>query len=181
MINLIPLSYLNEACFLSLNVDPKKYQMVLKIAQDTLYNILGGEFYEQIETQYDTNPSTFSNDNDALYEGYIKDYLAWQTYYEYIGFALGDDTPTGPRKFKDENSELLSDVELYARQRNAGRMVKMYKDNMITFLKLSQEKDSTKYPLWQESCKTEFSFGITSVSKNSDALFKVNKTITNNE
>jgi len=33
---LIPLSYLNEACFLSLNIDEKKFKMVLKIAQEDL-------------------------------------------------------------------------------------------------------------------------------------------------
>lgn len=179
MINLIPLSYLNEACFLSLNVDPKKYQMLLKIAQDNLKQLLGAEFYAQIETQYDT--TTFSTDNDALYEGYIKDYLAWRTYYEYCGFSNADETPTGTRKFKDENSDLLSDVELYSRQKNIGLKVSMYRGEMISFLRLEQEKDSTKYPMWEEKCREEFSFGITAASAKSNALFKVNKTITNNE
>lgn len=179
MINLIPLSYLNEACFLSLNVNPKKYQMLLKIAQDSFANLIGREFYEEIETQYDAN--TLSADNDAFYDPYVKDYLAWKTYFEYLGFSNSDETPTGTRKFKDDNSELLSDVELFARQRNVGTKVNFYKGELLSFLKLAQEKDSTKYPKYEQKCNEEFSFGITAVSKASNALFKVNKTITNNE
>lgn len=179
MINLIPLSYLNEACFLSLNVDDKKYQMVLKIAQDTMKSFIGEEFYEQIESQYDS--STLSTDNDALYEGYIKDYLAWQTYFYYLKFANLDSTPTGLREFSDENSSIVSDVKMYAVEKNVLEFVNRYKYSMINFLKLGQEKDSSKYPLFNSKCDYGFSFGITSIDKTSDALFKVNKSIITNE
>ena len=181
MINLIPLSYLNEACFLSLNTDSKKYQMLLKIAQDNLKQILGAEFYLQIETQYNTNPTTLSTDNQALYDPYIMDYLAWRTYSEYMGFGNGDETPTGTRKFKDDNSDLLSDVEMYARQKNITSKVTFYRHSLINFIKETKANDSTKYPLYEEKCIEEFSFGITSAERGSDALLKVNKTIINNE
>lgn len=179
MINLIPLSYLNEACFLSLNVDAKKYQMLLKVAQDNLKQLLGAEFYIEITTQYQAD--TLSTDNDALYDPYIKDYLAWRTYSEYMGFGNGDETPTGTRKFRDDNSELLSDVEMYARQKNILSKVSFYRVEMISFLKDAKSNDSTKYPKWEEKCREEFSFGITAASKKSDAIFKINKTIINNE
>lgn len=181
MTNLIPLSYLNEACFLSLNVNPKKYQMLLKIAQDNLKQVLGAEFFEQILSQYSTDPVSFSADNLALYDPYIKDYLAWRTYSEYMGFGNGDETPTGTRKFIDENSELLSDVEMYARQKNIQKNLTMYKNDLVNFIKESKINDATKYPLYEERCHEEFSFGITAVSKKSNALFKVNKTVKNNE
>lgn len=181
MINLIPLSYLNEACFLSLNTDAKKYQMLLKIAQDNLKQLLGAEFYLQIETQYNTNPTTLSTDNQALYDPYIMDYLAWRTYSEYMGFGNGDETPTGTRKFLDDNSELLSDVEMYARQKHILKNVRDYKAAMINFIKEAKANDSTKYPLYTEKCMEEFSFGITSVDAQSNAQFKINKTIINNE
>lgn len=179
MINLIPLAYLNEACFLSLNEDDKKYQMVLEIAQDALKNILGREFYAQIESQYEAD--TLSADNDALYDPYIKKYLAWQTYQNYIGFANLNATPTGIREFNEENSMIAADVKMYALEKNILKMVNNYKGDMINFMKEAQANDSSKYPLWIEQCKTEFSFGITAVKKGSTELFKVNKTITNNE
>jgi len=179
MIQLIPLAYLNEACFLSLNVDSKKYQMILKLSQDTLKSILGGEFYEQIENQYDDD--SFTAPNDALYEGYIKDYLAWQTYFYYLKFANSNSTPTGIREFIDENSSVLSDVKMYALEKNIMEMVNRYKYAMINYLKLEQEKVSTAFPLFDSKCEYGFNFGITSVDKKSDALFKVNKSIITNE
>lgn len=179
MINLIPLSYLNEACFLSLNEDDKKYQMVLKISQDTLKQVLGAEFYSEIETGY--NADTLSSDNDALYDPYIKDYLAWQTYMNYVGFANLNSTPTGIREFNDENSSIATDVKMYAFEKKILEKVNFYRGEMINFIKAAQANDSTKYPLWEELCREEFSFGITAADKKSDALFKVNKTIINNE
>lgn len=179
MINLIPLSYLNEACFLSLNVDAKKYQMVLKIAQDTLKDVLGGEFYDHIETQYDAD--TLSAANQTLYENYIKDFLAWQTYYYYIKFANVDSTPTGIREFNDDNSSVVADVKIYALEKNVTEMVNRYKYAIINFLKLEQEKDSTAYPLFESKCDYGFNFAITSVDKQFDTLIKINKTIITNE
>lgn len=181
MTNLIPLSYLNEACFLSLNVDEKKYSMVLKIAQEDLEDTIGGEFYEEIVAQYEAEPQTLSVANALLYEDYIKDYLAWQTYYHHLKFANSDSTPTGERKFNDENSELLSDIEMYSKEKNILSQVNRYKYRMINFLRLAQSKDSTAYPLFVDSCREYMSFSITSVDKNSDAMIRVNKSITTNE
>lgn len=179
MIQLIPLSYLNEACFLSLNEDEKKYNMVLKMAQEDLQDILGGEFYEEIETQYDEE--TLTADNDALYEGFIKDFLAWQTYFMYLKFANVNHTPTGIRQFTDENSTLASDIQMYSVEKNIRERAENYKFRLVNFLKLEQSKDSTKYPLWINECKEYTSFCITSIDKRNNALIKVNKSITTNE
>lgn len=181
MNNLIPIAYLNEVCFLSLNTDDKKYKAALDEAQDDLKEIIGAQFYEQIETQYNTNPTSFSADNQALYDPYIKKYLAWQTNLNYIGFENSDSTPTGRRKFIDENSEILSGVEMYALEKKVNGKVQKYKGKMINFLRLEQEKDSSKYPLYHYRCKEDFSFGITSITKKDYTLFKANKSITNNE
>ena len=179
MIQLIPISYLNEECFLSENVDSKKYQMALKDSQMDLEDLLGPEFYEEIESQYDSE--TLSTDNDALYEGYIKDYLAWQTYFHYLKFANAEATPSGVREFNDENSSILTDVKMYSFEKNVREKATRYRHKLINFLKLEQSKDSTKYSLWTDNCKEEMSFAITAVDKSSDALFKVNKTIITNE
>lgn len=179
MINLIPLSYLNEACFLSLNVDNKKYQMVLKLAQDDLKNILGPEFYAEIESQYENDSLT--NDNDSLYEGFVKDFLAWATYYKYLKFANVDSTPTGLREFSDENSTVVADVKMYALEKNILQLVNKYKGDMINFLEIEKEKDSTKYPLFMGCKKQDFSFAISVVDKKSNSLIKVNKAIITNE
>lgn len=179
MINLIPLSYLNEACFLSMNVDEKKYNMVLKLAQQDLKDLLGPEFCEEIETEYDAD--TLSSDNATLYEDYIKDFLAWQTYFKFLKFANVDVTPTGVREFSEENSTVVSDIKMYSLEKNVLQTAVDYRNRMINFLKESQSNDSDKYPLWEDGCKEYMSFAITSVDKTSDALIKVNKSVTTNE
>ncbi len=174
---ILDLTYLNEACFLSLNTDDKKYNMCLKMAQKDLKSVLGAEFYEQIETQY----PNYTGDNLSLYDDYIKDYLAWTTYVYYIGFSQAEATPTGIRSFNDDNSTILEDVKLYSFEKNVKNMAKRYKDDLINYLKETQANDSTKFPLWEDSCKTEYSFGITAIDKTSDALLNVNKAIITNE
>lgn len=175
---LIPIAYLNEACFLSLNEDDKKYNMCIENAEDDLSDVLGGQFFDEIVTQY---PSTLSTDNATLYEDYIKKYLAWNTYYIYLGFAQVNSTPTGIRAFNDENSSLASDIQMHALEKNVLANAVKYKQKLINFLCLEKEKDSTKYPLYHCQCKEEMSFAITAVDKKSDALFKVNKSLTTNE
>ena len=179
MIKLITNDYLNEACFLSLNIDDKKYLIALKDAQMDLEDVLGAEFYSEIETQY--NAETLSTDNNTLYENYIKDYLAWNTYYHYLKFSNADATPTGIREFNDENSTVLSDVKMFAFEKNVLQKANRFKYKMMNYLKIEQAKDSTKYPKYYESCKGELSFAISAVDKKSDALIKVNKAINSNE
>ena len=181
---LIPLSYLNEACYLSDNIDEKKFKMVLKLAQESLKDILGGEFYDEIETQYEPSASnTLTPDNATLYKEYIRDFLAWQSYHNFLGFSQMNSTPTGFREFKDENSDIIADVKLFSLEKNVMRWVNNYKFRMINFLKESQANDSTKYPLYKCSCKIEYSWGITSVSRDftRDNIISVNRAITDNE
>lgn len=182
MTQLIPLAYLNEACFLSLNVDEKKYNMVLKIAQEDLEDILGKEFYAEIVGQYEDEPHTLSAVNLTLYDDYIKDFLAWDTYYHYLKFANSDSTPTGERKFNEENSSLLTDIEMYSKEKNILSQVNRYKYRLINHLKLEQAKDSTAFPKWEDNCKEHMSFAISSVSKDKNAaIIRVNRSITTNE
>lgn len=181
MTYLIPLAYINEACNASINTEEKKLKADLEEAQTDLKDVLGTEFYDQIVTQYEDE--TFTSANDTLYENYIKQFLAWQSFYYHLGFSQGDHTPTGIREFKDDNSEILSDVKLYAFEKNVKRRATRYKYDLINYLKERQANDSTAFPLWDEPCNEEFSFGITAVSRgdNSDQIISINKVTTNNE
>lgn len=175
---ILDLDYLNTECFLSLNTDDKKYNQVLKLAQQELEQILGAEFYEEIVSEY---PSSFTSDNQTLYTNYIKDYLAWQTYFYYLKFAQADATPTGIREFNDDNSSILSDVKLYSFEKNVKETADKYKNRMVNYLKLEQAKDTTKYPLYENRCADSFNFAISAIDKKSDSLVKVNKSIVTNE
>lgn len=176
---MLELSYLNEECFLSINEDDKKYNIGLKLAQQDLRDLLGPEFYEELETQYDED--TFSSDNDTFYEDYVKDYLAWSTYFHYLKFSQSNATPTGFRQFSDENSSILEDVKLYGLEKNVLNVRNRYRDSMLNYLKLEQAKDTTKFPKYQNTCKTVYSFAISAIDKKSDTLLNVNKSIITNE
>lgn len=180
---LLELSYLKEACNLSTNIDEKQFKIHLKEAQEELEGLLGPEFYAEIEDQYAVGGSSFSDDNDALYENYIKDYLAWGTYHDYLGFSQRASTPTGERQFEDENSTILDDVKLFSFEKNVRKKYVDKKFRMINFLRLQRDKDPTKYPLWEDKCINEMSFAISSVGRNStkDNLISVDKTIKRNE
>ena len=180
---LIPLSYLNEACALSQNIDEKKFKMVLKLAQEDLQDILGVEFYEEIETQYLPANDTFTTANATLYEDYLKDFLAWSTYHRLLGFSQSESTPTGERSFKDENSDLLADLALHSKEKNVAQMVARYKNRIINYLKLAQSKDATAFPLWEHCVEGEFGWGISGIERDSyeDKIFSINKAATGNE
>lgn len=180
MTNLIPLSYLNEVCFLSLNEDDKKYKMVLDLAQDQLKNIIGIDFYNELITQY--SAGTLSTDNNSFYEdSNVKKYLAWQTYFYYLKFANINNTPTGLREFIDENSSVVTDVKMYAVEKNILQILNGYKGEFLRYLSTAQANTSTAYPLYEEKCGDEFSFGITSINACDDTMFKVTKSIIRNE
>lgn len=184
---LIPLSYINEACSLSTNIDEKKIKTPLKRAQMNLMAILGSEFYEEIETQYAPSGDTFSAANAALYEDYIKDFLAWQAYFYSLGFSQLESTPTGERSFKDENSDLATDIQLFSKEKNIQQTANDFKSAMINYLRLNQYNfakgvaTAYEYAKWEDKCSTEFSFGISSIGRENDDIFAVNKAVTVNE
>lgn len=180
---LIPLSYLTEACNLSQNIDEKAFKIHLKRAQSNLKDVLGYNFYEEISDQYDPNSDTFTAANATLYEDYIKDYLAWRTYFLYLGFSQSQSTPTGQRQFEDENSTVLEDVKLWSFEKNVKEYANFYKYELINYMRLQQENDSTAFPLWVDNCSTEISFAISSIKRDStkDNIITIDKSITSNE
>lgn len=180
---LIPLSYLNEACALSLNIEEKKFKMVLKIAQEDLRDILGSEYYSEIETQYAPSGDTFTTANATLYEDYLKDYLAWATYHRFLGFSQSDSTPTGEREFADDSSTILSGVKLLSKEKNVENMVSRYRDRIINYLRLERSKVSTAFPLWVDSYKNTFGWGISSIERDreNDSLISITKATRGNE
>ncbi len=180
---LIPLDYLTEACGLSRNIDEKVFKMNLNIAQEDLKDLLGPEFYAEIETQYNPQGDTLTAANSTLYEDYLKQYLAWGTYHRYLGFSQSASTPTGERQFTDENSTILEDVKLFSKEKNVREMVARYKNRIINYIELEQSKDSTAFPLWDGCKKGDFSWGISGVERNShrDKIYSINKAVVGNE
>ena len=177
---LIPLAHINEVCFVSPNIDEKKMKANLDEAQADLRDVLGTEFYDEIESQYDDE--AFTTANDTLYEDYIKQFLAWQSYFYSLGFSQSDSTPTGERQFTDENSTILESVKLFDKEKNIKRRANRYKYDLINYLSESQLNDPDSFPLWEQPCNEELSFAITSISReNKDSIISINKVVRDNE
>lgn len=174
---ILDLTYLNTACNLSLNTSDIKYNMFLKRAQLDLRETLGGEFYDQIVSQY---PS-YTGDNQTLYDEYIKDLLAWSTYGYYLKMSDFESTPTGMRSFNDDNSSLLTDMNKHAAEKNVLEFVRFYRNRMLNYISETQSNDSTKFPLYINCPKETYSFGITAIDKRSDGQLKINKAIISND
>lgn len=179
MKQLIPIAYLNEECFLSINTDDKKYKRVISMAQDDLKDVLGRGLFEEIQTQYDGD--SLSAANDTLYEDYIKKFLAWRAYFNHTKFANFEDTPTGIRTFSDENSTVVDDIKMYSLEKNILERANKYKYDLVNFLKESRANDSTAYPLWNDGCRDYMSFAITAIDGCNNEIIKVNKAINTNE
>lgn len=184
---LIPLSYINEACAVSTNIDEKKLKPHLEEAQLDLLNILGAEFYEEIETQYSSSGDTLTAANNELYENYIKNFLAWQAYFYSLGFSQLESTPSGERSFSDENSELATDIQLYAKEKNIKAKAYKYQSAMIDFLRLQQTRYASgvsgayAFAKWTDNCRDQFQFGISGIGRQQTEIFAVNRAVKNNE
>jgi len=186
---LIPLDYINEACFVSSNIDEKKLKPALAEAQMDLRTILGAEFYEEIESQYSQlgQGESLTPANAALYEDYIKDFLAWTAYFYSLGLSQLQSTATGERAFKDDNSDLASDIQLFSKEKNIKRVAFKFKSAMIDWLNLQQHRYSLgvagayEFAKWEGQCGGEFQFGISAIGRDNDTIFSVNKAVTTNE
>ena len=183
MSKLITYAYFKEETDISDNVDNKKLDNPIKNAQDHLRALLGKSFYDELVSQYITTPKTFTAANEAFYDPYVKQFLAWKAYEFYIVKANTFESRIGVRVFREENSDPVSDKILGEQIALAKRQAQFYKDEMLSFLRTSQKVSSSAYSLYT-NCPTVSSgggFGISAVSKNDTVSFKIDNQIINQE
>lgn len=179
---MIAVAYIQQTCFLSQNIALEKLNIALEMAQDDLRDLFGSSFYDQLKAQYETSPvpTGFSAENLAVYDPYIKKYLAWQSYFYFLIFGNQDSTPTGFRAFTDENSSILDDVSMYSLEKNVRGQAYKYRGKMLSFLNQAKKANSASYPYYHEKCADEFAFAITSVHGKDDTQFRVHKALNTN-
>lgn len=179
MTKLITYAYLRGETDISQNVDNEKLDNPIKRAQDMVKFVLGKAFYEEIEGQF---PDSLSTDNDALFDPYIKKFLAWQAYEFYIIKANVYESRTGFREFSDENSTIASNDIMGNLVKDAKQWTQFYKGEMLTFIKQQRRADSTKYPLYREcGDRIGTGFHITSITAKDRTSQNINRKIYNNE
>lgn len=150
------------------NVDSTDIDKKIFKAQRKLSFLLGPAFYAQIVAQFDaaTDLSGLSADNLALYDPYIKDFLAQEAYIELLAKGQVTITRSGPVVLGSENNTPAADKLVGELIKSEKQSAETYKNGMISFIEGEQKRDSTKYPLY--SCgnkKLGTMFQITSVQK----------------
>jgi len=179
MNKLITYAYFIKETDVSKVVDNDKIDNYIKKSSERLRALITPSFYDQLVAQYSTNPQSFSADNLAFYDPYVKQYLAWQAYEFYIIKANTYETRMGVRTFKEENSDPATDKIMGDQIALAKADAEFYKNQMIGFLRTAQRVDSSKYPLYTiKNCQPATGgFGISAVSKIDTVNFSINRQI----
>lgn len=164
---LITFAYMRTETDISQNVDDATLDNRIKRAMDQLEFHLGRSFYAELVSQGTTTPTSYSADNAAFFDPYVKQFLAWQAYLYYVTRANHYETRTGIRAFKEENSEAASDKAMGERIAEAKTNSIFYRDKMLNYLREQQRISSSKFTLWTDSCTINrgSGFGISGVGK----------------
>lgn len=167
MSRLITVQYLKKETDISANVDADTLDNPIKWAMDRLKFLLGNVLYDAIYSQATTTPTTFSAENAALFDPYIKQYLAWQAYEFYVTRSMSLETRTGFRVHKDDTSDPAGAEDLNARIRAAKEQTQFYKGQMLNFITQEQELNGS-YASYDEDCENNkfgSGSGITGVAR----------------
>lgn len=176
---LISYQYLIQQTDISENIPNEELDHPIHQAGETLRMLLGESFFTEISTQY---PNSLSPDNTALYDPYIKQYLAWQAYYYWLTRANFKQTRSGIRVHQEENSVAATAAELAPLFTYAKSQSQYYKTLMVSFIVRTKDNDNSKYPLYKRDCgdsKIGSGFSVTAIKGRSsdEQHLRINKSI----
>lgn len=174
---LVTYAYVRSECDISQNVPDEELDSKIRWSQDMLRMLLGKSFYDEIVSQFASN--ALSSDNTAVYDPFIKQFLAWQTNEYWTIRANFKDTRAGFRVHIEENSNPTSDTQLAMLIKEAKGKSSTYKNELLGFLNEAQTRDSSKYPLYRPGChfNSGNGFHISSVTKRDRNNCSINRQI----
>lgn len=145
---LITYAYLREECDLPQSIQDVEFEHKIYRAQEMLRMLMGDEFYQDFLTNYKN--STLSEVYNALYDPYIKQFVAWQTYEFWVKKANFKPTRAGIRVHTEENSQPASDVQMGGLIKDANQDAQYYKQLMYDYL----NGHYSNYPLYSQGCRS---------------------------
>ena len=176
MSKLINFQYLKQETDIAGNIEVSELDNCIKWAQDRLKFLLGTLFFNEIYSQGTTLQTTYSTTNAALFDPYIKQYMAWQAYEFYVSMqAQSYSSRSGYRVHEEDNSTPATDGMMTTRIKMAKEQVQMYKGAMLNYITQQQTISSSNYPLYLGDCNNKKfgGSGITGVSKINDSQKKI--------
>jgi hypothetical protein len=183
MIKLITAAYLKAETDIDTNVDNRDLDNPIKQAQDRLRFLLGRRFYDQLYSQGSSTPTAFSPENSALFDPYVKQFLAWQAHELYRIKSTAVTKRTGLRVYKDETDDAAPESIINLHIKTAKEQTQFYKGEMINYILQEQENDATAFPLYDDDCdnnKFGTGSGITGVGKLSTSQWDIGLKTDNN-
>ena len=183
MSKLITAAYLKAECDIETNIANADLDNPIKWAQDRLRFLLGKRFYDEIISQGTSTPTAFSAENSALFDPFVKQFLAWQAHEFYVIKATAIRKRTGLRTFVDETDEAASSEIVNLHIKNAKEQTQFYKGEMINYILQQQNQDSSAFPLYEADCNNVrfgTGFGITGVTKIDTSQNDIGRMIENN-
>jgi hypothetical protein len=154
----------NERVDLSANILSKYVIPNIALVQDRyLKKILCKDFYDEIIYQVENEALTTAN--ETLLDDYIKPAMVYRAYARYLGTANVFSTPSGHRKYVEENSEAATPADMALPIKQAESDALYYETQLEEYLENNQDD----YETWRDECsclkKTITSFKISKIGK----------------
>lgn len=143
---LITFAYLKQEVDIPQSVPDQELDHKVYRAQERLRMLMGDEFYQDFLTKYKANQ--LSVVYSALYNPYVKQFIAWQACVYWTVEANFKPTRSGFRVPSEENSTAVTDVQLSIIIKDRKQQAEYYVKQLVDFM----ENHSSEYPLYENKC-----------------------------
>jgi hypothetical protein len=149
---LITFAYLRQEIDVPQNIPDTDFDRKIKRAQERLRMIMGDSFYQDFVTQYkaSTKQSPMSDPYQRLYDPYIKQFVAHQTFVHWTLEANFKPTRSGIRVHTEDNSDAASDAQMSVLLKDRKQEAEYYAQLLMDFL----NENHSDYALYNFRCST---------------------------
>lgn len=144
---LINFAYLKGEVDIPQNLDNEEFDQKIYRAQERLRMLMGDEFYQDFLSNYKAN--TFSAAYQSLYNPYVKQFVAFQTYALWVPTANYKITRSGFRVHSEEHSEAVPAAEMAIVIKDAKQNAEYYAKLLVDYIK----NHSSDFPLYDNGCR----------------------------
>jgi hypothetical protein len=109
--------------------------------------IICKDFYDELIVQVENNNLTSAN--TTLVDDYIKPAMVFRSYARYLATANVFSTPSGFRKYREDNSDAAEAADMSAVLNQANSDATYYERELLEFL----ENNLDDYPTYRDECK----------------------------
>ncbi len=146
----------SERVDLSSNILSKYVVPNIAAVQDRyIKKILCKEFYDELISQLDA--STVTASNQTLIDDYIKPAMVFRSYARYLATANIFSTPSGFRKYREDNSDAAESSEMTAFLNQANSDANFYEKELYEYL----QNNLDNYPTYRDECNCNNTTSIT--------------------